>query len=74
MAVVLIARFDGDVHQLTQAYDRGHALIMSRGGRRPSASCATTVRSVTTRSSSLGCGTPRSTRAVAGRARSLRRH
>jgi hypothetical protein len=32
MAVVLIARFDGDVRQLTQAYDRGHALIMSRGG------------------------------------------
>lgn len=32
MAVVLIARFEGDVHQLTQAYDRGHALIMSRGG------------------------------------------
>src|SRR5258707_7503004 len=30
--VVLIARFDGDVRQLTQAYDRGHALIMSRGG------------------------------------------
>lgn len=32
MAVMLIARFDGDVHQLTQAYDRAHALIMSRGG------------------------------------------
>jgi hypothetical protein len=32
MAVVLIARFDGDVSQLTQAYDRAHALIMSRGG------------------------------------------
>jgi hypothetical protein len=32
MAVMLIARFDGDVRQLTQAYDRAHALIMSRGG------------------------------------------
>ena len=32
MAVVLIARFDGDVGQLRQAYDRAHALIMSRGG------------------------------------------
>jgi hypothetical protein len=32
MAVVLIARFDGDVSQLTQAYDRAHALIMSGGG------------------------------------------
>jgi hypothetical protein len=32
LVVVLIARFDGDVRQLTQAYDRGHALIMSRGG------------------------------------------
>jgi hypothetical protein len=32
MAVMLIARFDGDVDQLRQAYDRGHALIMSRGG------------------------------------------
>lgn len=32
MAVILIARFDGDVSQLMQAYDRAHALIMSRGG------------------------------------------
>ena len=32
MAVMLIARFDGDVKQLTQAYDRAHALIGSRGG------------------------------------------
>lgn len=32
MAVMLITRFDGDVNQLTQAYDRAHALIMSRGG------------------------------------------
>ena len=30
--VMMIARFDGDVKQLTEAYDRGHALIMSRGG------------------------------------------
>lgn len=32
MAVMLIARFDGDVNRLTEAYDRAHALIMSRGG------------------------------------------
>ena len=32
MAVMLIARFEGDVDQLTQSYDRAHALIMSRGG------------------------------------------
>jgi hypothetical protein len=32
MPVMLIARFDGDVTQLTQAYDRAHTLIMSRGG------------------------------------------
>jgi hypothetical protein len=32
MAVMLIARFDGDGSQLAQAYDRAHALIMSRGG------------------------------------------
>ena len=32
MAVMLIARFDGDVSQLEQAYDRAHALIMRRGG------------------------------------------
>jgi hypothetical protein len=32
MAVMLIARFDGDVDQLTRAYDGAHALIMSRGG------------------------------------------
>ena len=32
MAVMLIARFDGDVRELTLAYDRAHALIMSRGG------------------------------------------
>ena len=29
---MLIARFDGDVDQLRRAYDRAHALIMSRGG------------------------------------------
>lgn len=27
-----MARFDGDVGKLVQAYDRAHALIMSRGG------------------------------------------
>lgn len=32
---MLIARFDGDVHELTAAYDRAHALIMSRGGAVP---------------------------------------
>ncbi len=32
MAVVLIARFDGDVHDLVRAYDSAHALIMRRGG------------------------------------------
>jgi hypothetical protein len=32
MAVMLIARFDGDMDQLRQAYDRAHALIMSHGG------------------------------------------
>ena len=32
MAALLIARFDGDINDLTQAYDRAHALIMSRGG------------------------------------------
>ena len=32
MAVMLIARFDGDVGALTHAYDRAHAVIMSRGG------------------------------------------
>jgi hypothetical protein len=32
MAAMLIARFDGDVDQLTQAYDKAHELIMSRGG------------------------------------------
>ena len=32
MPVVLIARFDGDVDKLKEAYDRGHAEIMRRGG------------------------------------------
>jgi hypothetical protein len=32
MAVMLIARFDGDVDELSAAYDRAHALVMSRGG------------------------------------------
>jgi hypothetical protein len=36
VAVVLVARFDGDVQELTAAYDRAHALIMSRGGAVPS--------------------------------------
>ena len=32
MAVVVIARFDGDVAGLTRAYDEAHRLIMDRGG------------------------------------------
>jgi hypothetical protein len=32
MAVMLIARFGGDVDELRQAYDTAHALIMDRGG------------------------------------------
>jgi hypothetical protein len=33
--VLLIARFDGDRDELVAAYDRAHALIMSRGGAVP---------------------------------------
>ena len=32
MAVMLIARFDGDIEHLIAAYDKAHELIMSRGG------------------------------------------
>jgi hypothetical protein len=32
---MLIARFEGDVGPLAEAYDRAHALIMSRGGAVP---------------------------------------
>ena len=50
MAVMLIARFAGDVDQLIAAYDRGHALIMSRGGAVPSGElrhhCATDAASL----------------------------
>jgi len=35
MAAMLIARFGGDVERLKEAYDRGHALILSRGGGGP---------------------------------------
>lgn len=35
MPAMLLARFDGDVGELTEAYDRAHALIMSRGGAVP---------------------------------------
>jgi hypothetical protein len=35
VAVMLIARFDGDVDELTRAYDRAHAVIMERGGAVP---------------------------------------
>lgn len=33
---MLIARFRGNVEDLTAAYDRAHSLIMSRGGAVPS--------------------------------------
>jgi len=33
--MMLIARFHGDVGELTAAYDRAHDLIMSRGGAVP---------------------------------------
>jgi hypothetical protein len=36
MVAMLIARFDGDPEGLMAAYDRAHALIMSRGGAVPS--------------------------------------
>ena len=32
MAVLLIARFSGDIAELTRAYDRAHAMIMAAGG------------------------------------------
>lgn len=32
MAVMLVARFDGDVERLTAAYDEAHRLIMESGG------------------------------------------
>ena len=32
MAVMLVARFDGDVHRLTDAYDKAHRLTMESGG------------------------------------------
>jgi hypothetical protein len=50
MVAMLIARFDGDVEELTAAYDRGHSLIMSRGGAVPSGElrhhCATSEGSL----------------------------
>ena len=45
MAALLIARFDGDIDQLTKAYDEGHALIMSAEGQLRSASCGITAES-----------------------------
>jgi hypothetical protein len=45
MAALLIARFDGDINELTQAYDRGHALIMSRGGATSFGRAAAPLRS-----------------------------
>src|SRR6476619_5370603 len=35
MPAVLIAKFVGDVEELKASYDRGHALIMERGGAVP---------------------------------------
>ncbi|MCA1832512.1 MAG: hypothetical protein ABR520_12600 [Mycobacteriales bacterium] len=35
MPVMLIARFPGDIRELTAAYDAAHALIMERGGATP---------------------------------------
>ena len=50
MAVMLIARFEGDLDELVEAYDRAHALIMSRGGAVPSGElrhhCATSSDSL----------------------------
>jgi len=47
MPVMLIARFDGDIDALTDAYDRAHAAIMERGGAVPSGElrhhCATSA-------------------------------
>lgn len=36
MVAMLVARFRGDVDELTAAYDRAHELIMSQGGAVPS--------------------------------------
>ena len=50
MVAMLIAKFEGDVQELTAAYDRAHALIMSRGGAVPSGElrhhCATDADSL----------------------------
>ena len=50
MVAMLIAKFDGDVEELTAAYDRAHSLIMSRGGAVPSGElrhhCATSDESL----------------------------
>jgi hypothetical protein len=50
MMAMLIAKFDGDVEELTAAYDRAHALIMRRGGAVPSGElrhhCATDANSL----------------------------
>lgn len=72
MAVMLIARFDGDVGQLRQAYDRAHALIMSRGGATGAGGlrhhCAIGDQAL----SSSVCGSQRSGSARAGPARNSR--
>jgi hypothetical protein len=61
--VVLIARFRGDVQQLTSAYNRAHKMIIQRGGR--SVSCGTTARPARTGSTSSVSGGPRSSCALA---------
>jgi hypothetical protein len=73
MAVMLIARFDGDVRELIPAYDRAHAQIMSRGGARQVGElrhhCATSERALYI----IGVWNRRSTCELGGPARSSRK-
>ena len=50
MTVMLIARFDGDVPEMTEGYHRAHSSMMSRAGAVPSGErrhhCATTENSL----------------------------
>jgi len=59
VAAMLIVRFGGDVERLKEAYDRPHALIMSRRGATQLASCDITVPSGMTLSTSSACGSPK---------------
>ena len=63
MAVMLIARFEGDLDDLVPAYDRAHGLIMSRGGAVPSGELRPP-----TRSTSSASGNPKNTSEPGGRA------